>query len=62
MPGEQTPGEKTAPLYEAGLARSRADWMTGMNLTRLYTLKAREQGYGEVLSIGRVQTPHWRWL
>ncbi|MBN5215144.1 DNA topoisomerase III [Serratia ureilytica] len=51
------PGEKTAPLYEAGLARARADWMTGMNLTRLYTLKAREQGYGEVLSIGRVQTP-----
>ncbi|QPT13487.1 DNA topoisomerase III [Serratia rubidaea] len=51
------PGSKTAPLYEAGLARARADWMTGMNLTRLYTLKAREQGYGEVLSIGRVQTP-----
>ena len=51
------PGEKTAPLYEAGLARARADWMTGMNLTRLYTLKAREQGYSEVLSIGRVQTP-----
>uniref|UniRef100_UPI000558912A DNA topoisomerase III n=1 Tax=Erwinia oleae TaxID=796334 RepID=UPI000558912A len=51
------PGEDTAPLYLAGLARARADWMTGMNLTRLYTLKAREQGYGEVLSIGRVQTP-----
>ncbi|HBZ1117548.1 TPA: DNA topoisomerase III [Klebsiella pneumoniae] len=51
------PGSKTAPLYEAGLARARADWLTGMNLTRLYTLKAREQGYGEVLSIGRVQTP-----
>ncbi|EHD22964.1 MULTISPECIES: DNA topoisomerase III [Brenneria] len=51
------PGEKTAALYHAGMARARADWMTGMNLTRLYTLKAREQGYGEVLSIGRVQTP-----
>ncbi len=51
------PGEKTAPLYEAGLARARADWLTGMNLTRLYTLKGREQGYGDVLSIGRVQTP-----
>lgn len=51
------PGVKTEHLYHAGMARSRADWMTGMNLTRLYTLKAREQGYGEVLSVGRVQTP-----
>jgi DNA topoisomerase-3 len=27
------------------------------NLTRLYTLKAREKGYDDVLSVGRVQTP-----
>ena len=43
-------------LYEAGLARAIGDWTLGMNATRLYTLKYR-QGQGQVLSIGRVQTP-----
>lgn len=51
------PGETTARLYDAGLGRSRADWLIGMNLTRLYTLIARESGVSEVLSVGRVQTP-----
>ena len=43
-------------LYEAGLARAIGDWTLGMNATLLYTLKYR-QGQGQVLSIGRVQTP-----
>lgn len=43
-------------LYEAGLARAIGDWTLGMNATRLYTLKY-SQGQGQVLSIGRVQTP-----
>ncbi len=51
------PGEQTEPLWQAGLGRARADWLMGINLTRLYTLKAQAQGFGEVLSIGRVQTP-----
>ncbi|ACR67567.1 DNA topoisomerase III [Edwardsiella ictaluri] len=51
------PGENTAKLYDAGLGRSRADWLIGMNLTRLYTLIARESGVSDVLSVGRVQTP-----
>lgn len=51
------PGVETLSLYYAGLGRSRADWLTGMNLSRLYTLKAREKGYDGVLSVGRVQTP-----
>ncbi|WP_340617590.1 DNA topoisomerase III [Xenorhabdus entomophaga] len=51
------PGEQTAALYQAGLGRARADWLTGINLTRLYTLKAQALGFGDVLSIGRVQTP-----
>ncbi|MBD2806712.1 DNA topoisomerase III [Xenorhabdus sp. ZM] len=51
------PGKQTEPLYQAGLGRVRADWLTGINLTRLYTLKAQAQGFGEVLPIGRVQTP-----
>lgn len=51
------PGEKTYPLYLAGLARSRADWLVGMNLTRLFTLLGQNSGYDGVLSVGRVQTP-----
>jgi len=51
------PGEATALLYDAGKGRSRADWLTGMNMTRLCTLKARAQGADELLSVGRVQTP-----
>ena len=43
------------PLYEAGLARAIGDWVLGMNATRLYTLKYAQDG--QVLSIGRVQTP-----
>ncbi|MBF0588026.1 MAG: type I DNA topoisomerase [Magnetococcales bacterium] len=51
------PGEKTQPLYQAGLGRSRADWLVGMNLTRAYTIMGRQGGYQGVLSVGRVQTP-----
>lgn len=51
------PGEETYPYYLAGLGRARADWQIGMNLTRLYTVKARDNGYDNVLSVGRVQTP-----
>lgn len=51
------PGEKTEPLYQAGLGRSRADWLIGMNMTRFFTVSAREHGYGGLFSIGRVQTP-----
>lgn len=43
-------------LYEAGLSRAIGDWTLGMNATRLYTLKY-QQARGQVLSIGRVQTP-----
>ncbi len=51
------PGQKTEPLYQAGLGRSRADWLIGMNLTRAYTIIGRQGGYDGVLSVGRVQTP-----
>lgn len=44
-------------LYEAGLCRAIGDWLLGMNATRLYTLKYRNQRDRGVLSIGRVQTP-----
>ena len=44
-------------LYFAGLSRAIGDWILGMNATRLYTLKYRDLGSSNVLSIGRVQTP-----
>ncbi len=44
-------------LSHAALARQRADWLFGMNMTRLYTLLGRAAGYPGVLSVGRVQTP-----
>ncbi|MDC2825885.1 DNA topoisomerase III [Rodentibacter pneumotropicus] len=50
--------EETLPLYYAGLARSRADWLIGMNFSRLFTLLAQQKGYqGKPLSVGRVQSP-----
>lgn len=46
-----------APLRDAARARSRADWLIGMNATRAMTLRGRESGRDGVLSMGRVQTP-----
>lgn len=54
------PGAETLPLYHAGLARARADWLVGMNLTRAYTVVAREHGHDRLLPVGRVQTPTLR--
>ncbi|MBR9913128.1 MAG: DNA topoisomerase III [Gammaproteobacteria bacterium] len=45
------------PLSTSALARSRADWLYGINMTRAYTLLGRKVGYRGVLSVGRVQTP-----
>ena len=52
------PGKQKETLYQAGLARSRADWLVGMNLSRAYTV-AYSEGFGKehTLSIGRIQTP-----
>ena len=41
---------------KSALARSIGDQLFGFNMTRAYTLKAREKGYSGVLGIGRVQT------
>lgn len=46
-----------APLSVSALARSRADWLYGMNMSRAYTLLGQRAGYEGVLSVGRVQTP-----
>ena len=39
-------------LYEAALCRERADWLVGMNATRLFSCL-----YGQTLNVGRVMTP-----
>lgn len=45
------------PLSTSALARARADWLYGINMTRALTLQGRKVGYQGVLSVGRVQTP-----
>lgn len=39
-------------LFQSAKARSEADWLVGINATRLFTVK-----YNQMLTIGRVQTP-----
>lgn len=46
------PGSDFDGLADAAKARSRADWLVGMNLSRAYSLV-----YDDHLSVGRVQTP-----
>ncbi|AVI63237.1 DNA topoisomerase III [Halomonas sp. GFAJ-1] len=51
------PNAEYQPLFQAAQARSRADWLYGINLTRAWTLTGRQAGHDGVLSVGRVQTP-----
>lgn len=39
-------------MFAAGFCRERADWLVGMNFSRLFSCR-----YGSRLSVGRVQTP-----
>ena len=51
------PNRHFIPLATSALARARADWLYGINMTRAYTIRGRQAGYDGVLSVGRVQTP-----
>ena len=51
------PNADFIPLSVSALARSRADWLYGINLTRACTVKGQQGGLKSVLSVGRVQTP-----
>lgn len=53
----QQPNSDFVPLATSALARSRADWLYGLNMTRAYTLQGQKAGFQGVLSVGRVQTP-----
>ena len=46
------PGTQYDLLYEAALCRERADWIVGMNATRLFSCL-----YSQTLAVGRVMTP-----
>ena len=46
------PGKEYDTLYEAALCRERADWIVGMNATRLFSCL-----YRQTLAVGRVMTP-----
>ncbi len=48
------PAKDFDSLYWSALGRQHADWIVGINLTRLVSVKA---GKGQVWSVGRVQTP-----
>ena len=45
-------GREYDRLYEAALCRERADWIVGINATRLFSSL-----YGQTLNVGRVMTP-----
>ena len=47
------PGSDYDNLYYSALCRQRADWLVGLNGTRLFTVLYG----GKVLKVGRVQTP-----
>ena len=55
--GQLRSNQELVGLRNSALARSRADWLIGMNLSRIYTIRAREAGYQNAVSVGRVQTP-----
>ena len=46
------PSTEYDALYEAALCRERADWLVGINATRLFSTL-----YGQTLNVGRVMTP-----
>lgn len=45
-------GNEFDNLYKSALARAKADWIVGINATRLFSVL-----YNQTLSVGRVQTP-----
>lgn len=51
------PNEKMQPLQDAGFGRQIADWLIGINLTSVATLKCRSGKNSRLLNIGRVLMP-----
>ncbi|HEU4495216.1 MAG TPA: DNA topoisomerase III [Rubrobacteraceae bacterium] len=53
-------GRSMRSLEDAARSRSESDWIVGMNATRAYSVRFGRPG--DVLSVGRVQTPTLRLL
>lgn len=51
------PNSKHIAMSDAAKCRSRADWLIGMNISRICTILGKRQGHPSVFSFGRVQTP-----
>lgn len=49
------PGKDYDRLYEAAVCRAGADWLVGINATRLFSVL-----YGVTLNVGRVMSQRWR--
>ena len=50
-------GKEYDPLFASALCRAKADWIIGINATRLFSVL-----YGKTLNVGRVQTPTLKML
>ena len=50
-------GRRYDALYHSALCRAKADWLIGINATRLFSCL-----YGKTLNVGRVQTPTLKML
>ena len=50
-------GQSYDPLYHSALCRAKADWIIGINATRLFSVL-----YNKTLNVGRVQTPTLKML
>ncbi|MBM7583869.1 DNA topoisomerase-3 [Bacillus pakistanensis] len=48
---------QTRSLYYEAYSRACADWIVGMNASRVYTLLLNKHGMSDIFSAGRVQTP-----
>ncbi len=55
--GSLKPNEEMQPLQDAGFGRQIADWLIGINLTSVATLKCRSGKNSRLLNIGRVLMP-----
>ena len=51
------PGRDYDPLHQSALCRAKADWLIGINATRLFSVL-----YHKPLTVGRVQTPTLKML
>ena len=54
---ERRAGTEYDALYQSALCRARADWLVGINATRLFSVL-----YHKTLTVGRVQTPTLKML